>query len=130
MMGDFISKDTQYDPKINPFIEWARKNVKKYLWSEVHCYSEKNWIGGISDVGIELNDGRVGIFDFKSAKEAYDSHFFQIAGYDIQISENGGFDAEGNKTFTLPKPLEFYAVIPFGAENIIPIFNEDLGLEY
>ena len=127
MMGDFISKDTQYDPKINPFIEWARKNVKKYLWSEVHCYSEKNWIGGISDLGVELNDGRVGIFDFKSAKEAYDSHFFQIAGYDIQISENGGFDAEGNKTFTLPKPLEFYAVIPFGAENIIPIFNEDLG---
>jgi len=128
MMGSFITPDVEYEERINPFIEWTLKNVDKFLWSEMHSYSEKNWVGGISDVGVKLKNGQIGIIDFKSAKDAYDSHFFQIAGYDIEISENGGFDKDGNKTFTLDKPFNFYMVVPFGAKVVKPIFNSDLGL--
>ncbi len=128
MMGSFIDPNTQYDPRIQPFIDWTKENVDKFLFSEMHCYSEKNWVGGISDTGVLLKDGRTGIIDFKSAKEAYDSHFFQMGGYDMEISENGGFDENGVSIFKLEKPFDFYAVIPFGAKEIKPIFNDDLNL--
>ena len=107
----------EYDLKIMPFIRWCDENVEKFLWSELHCFSETLWLGGISDCAVKLKDGKIGIIDFKSAKESYDSHFIQIAGYDLQISENGGYTAEGVKMFQLEKPIEFYAVIPFGADE-------------
>lgn len=107
----------QYDPKINPFIGWAMKNVKKFLWSEIHCYSERLWVGGISDIGFEDNDGKCAILDVKSSKDAYLSQFWQCAGYDIQITENGGFDKDGNKIFTLEKPIDYYVIFPFGMKE-------------
>jgi len=100
-----------------PFVEWARKNVKKFLWSEMHCFDEVLWIGGICDCGVELNDGNIGVVDFKSAKEAYNTHFFQIAGYDLQITKNGGYTSDGEKIFTLEKPITKHIVVPFGAKE-------------
>ena len=117
---------TEYDSQIQPFITWANENVKKFLWSELYCYSEKLWLGGISDCAVELKDGRIGIIDFKSSKEAYPTQFFQCAGYALQIAENGGFDKNGNKIFTLEKPIGFYAVVPFGAKNVEPVFDFDV----
>lgn len=106
-----------YGPlEIQPFVDWAVKNVKRFLWSEMHCYSEKFWIGGITDFGFEDNEGKYGIGDIKSSKEAYLSQFWQCAGYDIQISENGGFDKDGNKVFTLDKPIDYYMIFPFGMD--------------
>lgn len=102
---------------VNDFKNWAYENVEKFLWSEIHCYSESMWVGGISDVGVQLKDGRVGILDFKSSKESYDSQFIQDAGYDLQITENGGFTKNGVKMFTLPKPISFYGIVPFGSEE-------------
>lgn len=105
------------DLKIVPFVEWAKKNVKRFLWSEMHCYSEKLWLGGITDCGFEDNEGKYAILDFKSAKDAYLSQFWQCAGYDLQIAENGGFDKDGKKVFELDKPISYYAVLPFGMEK-------------
>ncbi len=105
------------------FASWAVQNVKKFLWSEAHCFSSEYWLGGISDCGVELNDGRVGIIDFKSSKEAYLSQFWQCAGYDIELSENGGYDADGNILFKLSQPIDFYCVLPFGADNPEPVFD-------
>ena len=102
---------------VNDFKEWAFENVEKFLYSEVHCYSESMWVGGISDLAVQLKDGRVGILDFKSSRESFDSQFIQCAGYDLQITENGGFTKNGVKIFTLPKPITFYGIIPFGAEE-------------
>lgn len=104
-----------YDEKILPFIQWAEEEVDKFLWSEIHCYSNKLWVGGISDCGVLLKNGKIGIIDFKSSKESYESQFIQCAGYDIQIQENGGFTNNGYKIFELEKPIEFYAIVPFGA---------------
>lgn len=116
----------QFDRKIDPFIKWVEKNIKRFLWSEMYCYSEKLWVGGITDCGYEKLDGTYGIMDFKSSKEAYLGQFWQCAGYHIQIEENGGFDKNGNKIFTLDKPITEYAIFPFGMTNPQPQFNYDI----
>lgn len=114
---------TDEGKRIEPFVTWALKSVRKFLWSEVHCYSAVHWLGGISDCGYETYAGGIGIMDFKSSKEAYDEQFWQAAGYDIEISENGGFDKDGNLIFKLEKPITEYAILPFGAEDIEPVFR-------
>jgi len=110
-----VTKEWKY-VKIVPFINWAGARVKKFLWSEMHCYSERLWVGGITDFGFEDVDGKIAVGDIKSSKEAYLSQFWQCAGYDIQISENGGYDRKGNKVFTLEKPIDYYMIFPFGME--------------
>ena len=115
------------DKKLSDFIDWSLLNVKRFLWSELYCYSNTLWVGGISDCGVELNDGKVGIIDFKSSKESYDSQFIQCAGYDLQISENGGFTDNGYPVFSLEKEIEFYAIIPFGADKFTVDFRYNTG---
>jgi hypothetical protein len=85
----------------------------------MHTFSEKLWIGGVSDCGAVLKDGRTAIIDFKSSREAYASHSWQIGGYDLQVSENGGFDAQGNRVL-YPMAIHSHIVIPFGAEEPKP----------
>ena len=114
---------TEYDVKIKPFIEWTTKNVKRFLGSETYCFSESLFVGGITDAVAELNNGEIAIIDFKSAKDAYASHFFQIAGYDLQISENGGLDKNGNVMFKLDKPITQHIVVPFGAKEPYPVVS-------
>ena len=50
-------------------------------------------------------NGEYAILDFKSAKEVYFNNLIQVALYDIEITENGGFDKNGKKVFTLDKPI-------------------------
>ena len=123
--GDMINK-TVYDKKIEPFIKWANENVKKFLWSEAHCYSEKLWCGGISDAGAELNDGTIAIIDFKSAKDAYTGHFIQCAGYAIEIEENGLFDSTGTHTKKIDGTIGALVVVPFGAKEVYPVIMRDV----
>lgn len=112
-----------YEEKIMPFILWAEENVEKFIWSEVNCYSERLWIGGISDVGAKLKNGKIVIIDFKSSKEAYESQFIQCAGYDIQITENGGYTKNGTKILTLEDKIDGYIIVPFGAKVVEPVFR-------
>lgn len=107
-----------FDSKIQPFIDWVEQNVKRFLWSEAHCYSTTMWTGGISDCGAELNDGSYVIIDFKSSKEAYQSQFIQIAGYALQIEENGIFTKDGELVEKFEKEFSQYIVFPFGAEIV------------
>jgi hypothetical protein len=118
---------TAYDEKIRLFIEWSRENVKRWLWSEGHCYSEKYWIGGICDAGYEKLDGTLGILDFKSTKEAYVPQFWQCAGYDIQIKENGVLDKDGNLILDPSSVWAFseYCIFAFGGDTPKPYFFSD-----
>lgn len=120
----YESSDLMPDPTIT-FADWAMKNVKRFLVSEGYCYSEKLWTGGITDCIAELNDGRLVIIDFKSSKEAYLSQFIQVAGYDIEASENGIFDEDGNLILKLEHPIDGYIIFPFGAEKVEPQFQFD-----
>jgi len=126
-----------YHPRILPLIEWSRKYVKKHLWSEINCYSRIMWTGGISDWGVELHscelgglqieEGTIAVVDFKSSKEAYLSQFWQGCGYAIQIEENGGYTANGEKVFAFEegKKVGAIIIIPFGMENPYPqVFTE------
>ena len=116
----------KYDEKIQPFIDWADENVKKFLWSEAHCFDEELWVGGISDAGAELNDGKIAVIDFKSAKDAYPSHFLQTGGYSIQINKNGLWDEGGVKNKKLEKPVDTLLVVPFGAKVVEPVPRYDV----
>ena len=108
-------------PDILSFMFWSQQNVKQFLWSEAHSYSELLWTGGIADVGwLDMQD-RIVAGDFKSSKDVFFSQFVQIGGYDIMLSENGGYTAEGDKIFELPGPIEAYCVAPFGQEEFNPI---------
>ncbi len=121
-----ILDSMKFSDRIEPFILWTEKNVKRFLFSEAHCFSSKYWLGGISDVGVEMNDGKFGILDFKSSKDVYLSQFWQCAGYAIQMEENGLFDKDGNKTGDLEKPIEFVGIVAFGMEKVEPKFNYDM----
>jgi hypothetical protein len=130
-----------FPEQIWPFVNWSRQNVKRWLWSEGHCYSEKHWIGGICDAGYEKLDGTFGILDFKSTKEAYVPQFWQCAGYDIQISENGVLDKDGN---LILKPFPYsssgdsnyyilsfseYCIFAFGGEPKPYFFSDPKGAQ-
>jgi hypothetical protein len=101
-------------------VDWAKANVKKFLWSEANCFDEELWVGGISDAGCELNDGRLAVIDFKSSKAAYPTSFLQTAGYAIQIEKNGLFHESGNANKKIGGKIEALIVVPFGAEVVLP----------
>ena len=113
-MGIMQEMSLELLPKIQSFVVWAKVNVKRFLWSEAHCYSEKLWVGGITDAGAEMNDGRIAVIDFKSSKEAYPNQFIQAAGYALQIDENGLFDAFGKRSKKLDKKINSLIIVPFG----------------
>ena len=99
---------------IQNFIDWACDNVEQFLWSEMHTFSEEHWLGGITDAGAKMSDGKIALIDFKSSKAAYASQFLQIAGYSLQIKEKGGYTSKGEKTME-PLEVDEFIVIPFGA---------------
>jgi hypothetical protein len=101
-------------PAVVLFSEWAMANVNRFIASEAYCYSKRLWTGGIVDVVYEDRHGKYGLLDFKSAQEAYDSHFMQNAGYDIAISENGIFTKEGELIMEMEQRFSHYAVLPYG----------------
>lgn len=110
---------------IQQFIEWANENVETFLWSEMHTMSESLWLGGITDAGARLKDGRIAIIDFKSSKEAYKNQFWQCAGYALQIEETGGFKRDGEKVIE-PLIPDCYIVIPFGAPKFTVSIHDDV----
>jgi hypothetical protein len=105
------------NPKLQIFMDWSLRNVKRFLWSESNCYSKELWLGGISDCGYEDFEGKYAILDFKSSKEAYTSQFWQCVGYAMQMEENGLFKPDGTLIMKLDKPIDYVSVIPFGMEN-------------
>lgn len=113
--GKPIVTDSE-NPKLKIFIDWAVRKVKRFLWSEAHCYSRDLWIGGISDCGFEDYDGKYAILDFKSSKEVYTPQFWQCVAYAIQLEENGALTPDGQEILRLEKPIDYVAVLPFGME--------------
>jgi hypothetical protein len=103
--------------KLQIFISWAKKNVKRFIASEINCYSKELWLGGIVDCVYEDNEGKYAVLDFKSSKEVYLSQFWQCVAYAIELEENGGYTPDGEKILTLDKPISYVAVLPFGMDK-------------
>ena len=117
--------------QVKILVKWSLEKVKRFLWSEGHCYSKELWLGGISDVGFEDKQGNYAILDFKSSKDVYTSQFWQCIGYAKQIEENGVFDSDGNLLLTLDKEFSYVAVLPFGMTKpeVKYYFDMDGGLK-
>lgn len=119
-------RDRSEHAAVDLFSQWAVENVSRFIASEAYCYSKRLWTGGIVDLVYENTVGNLALLDFKSAKEAYDSHFLQNAGYDIAISENGIFTKDGE---LVSSPSEYhsfthYSVLPFGMPEPTVIHND------
>ena len=61
------------------------EHVEQFLLSEAHCYSERLWVGGITDCVARMKNGKLAVIDFKSSKDAYYGQFVQVAGYALQL---------------------------------------------
>ena len=120
--GEPLAENT-VDKKLENFINWSLLNVKKFMFSEKNVYSNRLWTGGILDLMFEDKNGKICIGDFKSSREVFDSQFIQIAGYDLQQSENGIFNADGYQ-LGKPQKVEAYYVFPFGSDNF------EVGVRY
>src|SRR3990167_4694072 len=122
---------------IKDFVIWAKENVKKFLWAEGYCYSERLWVGGCADFGFIGMDDKVYIGDLKTAKAIYWTNFLQVAGYGIQAKENGVFTADGEK-LGHPKTINGYMIFQqkpggksqvkwqFNVEELEKIFETDV----
>lgn len=112
--------------KLQPFIQWCEKNVKRFLFSEIHCYSESLWVGGGTDFGYEDWDNKYVLADIKSRDKDYFSDHVQCGGYDIQLKENGGFDKNGNKVFNhheMMSDFNRHAIFTLGDNFKEPVFS-------
>lgn len=97
---------------ISRFVEWAERKVKKFLFTEVHCYSREMWVGGICDFAYQDLKGNYGLADLKSSDAAYFDHMGQIGAYDMQLHENGAFSQKGTFLGDLKIDFDFHAVFP------------------
>ena len=107
-------------PQVEKFANWAQENVDHFTFSEGYCYSKDIWVGGICDAGAKMKDGKFALFDFKSSKDAYYNQFVQVAGYSLQIHENGVFDKDGNEVDAYNVKADVLYIVPFGAEDMTP----------
>ena len=115
------------DPIIKPFVSWSQKNVKKFLFSELHCYSEVLHTGGIADFGfIDMENKRV-LGDFKSSKGIYFSMWLQCSGYDMELLENGGFTPDGQLIYEPGQKFDYHAIFAEKVGLDKPEFNFDVA---
>ena len=120
-------KEDHFAEQIRPYILWSNKNVKKFIASEAHCYSEKLWVGGIFDALAELNNGELAIIDFKSSRDVYPSQFLQSSLYAIQVEENGLFSEDGKHNKKIKKKISQLIIVPFGTDKVVPVVRHNIG---
>ena len=123
---DDTSLTQKWSPKVLAFAEWADKNIKRFIGSEINVYHEGLFIGGKLDCIVEMKEGTFAIIDFKSSKDAYFSQFVQCALYDIQLSQNGGFNENGTQILKPITNISKYIVFPFGAKELKPVVNKNI----
>jgi hypothetical protein len=114
------------EPELEPFIEWSKTNIKKFLAVEKCHYSEKLWIGGRSDILYQDFQDRILIGDNKSSKQQYFSHLVQMGGYAIEIEENGLFEPNG--AIVMP-PLKVDGAVVFAFGEGFKVPEPVYGLE-
>lgn len=125
--SSYVSISDLNKEKLQILVDWSLIKVKRFIASEINCYSKVLWLGGITDCVFEDIDGKYAILDFKSSKEVYISQFWQCCGYAIQLEENGGFTPEGVKVLTLDKPIDYVCVLPFGMKKPEVQYNYDMA---
>ena len=105
--GGIIDPDTKSEiPQVQHFIDWAVKNKVKFMESEKNVYSKKLWLGGILDLIVEI-DSKLWIADIKTGSGNYADAFWQMAGYELMMTEMGYPELAGSIVLNLKKTGEF-----------------------
>jgi hypothetical protein len=106
------------------FINWTTYNKVKFLESEKQVYSEKYWYAGTCDLVFEINNEKY-IGDIKTSAGISPEMFWQIAGYDICLSENQPDlyqDIKGYMIINCRKNGEFVIERSYGRQSNQEVF--------
>ena len=79
---------------INAFLEWFMGHDVKFLESERLVFSRTNEFVGMLDA-IAMVDGKKMLIDYKTSKNVYNEHYYQVAGYKLAYEEEMGKNIEG-----------------------------------
>lgn len=113
----YLRIESYENEAVGRFASWGRG--KKFIYSEVHIFSELLWLGGILDLVYKEN-GEYYLADAKTGKKIYESVFIQLGMYDCQQGESGYFTKDGEK---IGEPLEIkgYTAVNIPKEGGIAI---------
>ena len=109
------------------FLNWweeEMKNAPLHVISERALVSEKYGFGGQLDIFIVTNCKLV---DIKTSNGIYESHWLQLAGYDILLKENG-YKVDEHQILWLPKDDRFDCPIRTDLRKEKAIFKHLLGI--
>lgn len=102
---------------VNSFIKWAVDNDITFLESEKRLYSKKHWYAGTCDL-VFLKDGKKFVGDIKTSSGIYGrEYFFQMAGYQIALEEQGFKDFFGSTVIRCGKDGSFEVKDSFDLES-------------
>jgi len=106
------------------FVKWSEDNRVKFLESEKQVYSEKFWYAGTVDLVFEIGREKY-IGDIKTSSGVSPDMFWQIAGYDICLSENETElyqDIKGYMIINCRKNGEFVIEKSYGRQSNQEVF--------
>ena len=111
--------ETERDIKVitDQFVKWVNENKITFLESEKRLYSRANWYAGTVDL-VFLKDGKKFVGDIKTSSGIYGrEYFFQMAGYQIALEENGEKDFFGSTIIRCGKDGSFEVRDSFDLES-------------
>lgn len=99
------------------FVTWAQTNNITFLESEKRLYSREHWYAGTCDL-LFLKDGKKYVGDIKTSSGIYGREFFfQMAGYQIALEEQGEKDIFGSTIIRCGKDGSFEVKDSFDLES-------------
>lgn len=102
---------------VNNFVIWATNNNIIFLESEKRLFSKEHWYAGTCDL-VFLKDGKKYVGDIKTSSGIYGrEYFFQMAGYQIALEENGEKDFFGSTVIRCGKDGSFEVKDSFDLES-------------
>lgn len=108
------------------FKKWAKPKSIDIVLIEHPLVSERFRYGGTLDLYAKVN-GKNRLIDVKTSGGIYESHWLQLAGYDILLEENGYFMDE-YQILWLPKDDRFDAPIKIDLTREKIIFKSLLNI--
>lgn len=74
---------------VHAFLNWITDHSVKFVSAERLVFSRAHRFVGKCDA-VAIVDGKLSTVDYKTSNGIYEEHYYQVAGYDIAISEEDG----------------------------------------
>lgn len=96
--------DEELERPVTLFLEWEKKNIDKWMASEMLVHSESMEVAGRLDAIARFKDGLIGCVDYKTSNAISPSYSLQTAGYSECLKEMG-FPIDLRMVLRIPKSL-------------------------